>query len=96
MSFQSHHKKQYTHPLVRSCACESWETNWSTKSPKNFKKKINILIDSKDLVLKTDLLIGEKLLDEGKQLGLIGKVRAVRRLTPEMNLAWWIMRFPFS
>jgi len=39
-------------------------------------------------VLKTDLLIGEKLLDEGKQLGLIGKVRAVRQLTPEMNLAW--------
>ncbi len=28
-------------------------------------------------MLKTDLLIGEKLLDEGKQLGLIGKVRAV-------------------
>jgi len=24
-------------------------------------------------VLKTDLLIGEKLLDEGKQMGLIGK-----------------------
>ena len=43
------------------------------------KKKINILINSKDLVLKTDLLIGEKLLDEGKQLGLIGKVRAVRQ-----------------
>ena len=28
---------------------------------------------SQDLVLKTDLLIGEKLLDEGKQMGLIGK-----------------------
>ena len=27
----------------------------------------------KDLVLTTDLLLGEKLLDEGKQLGLIGK-----------------------
>lgn len=29
-------------------------------------------------MLKTDLLLGEKLLDEGKQLGLIGKVRALR------------------
>ena len=48
-------------------------TNQVTKeTEKNQHSDIN----SKDLVLKTDLLIGEKLLDEGKQLGLIGKVRA--------------------
>lgn len=37
--------------------------------------ELKLIIDNlnDDLVLKTDLLIGEKLLDEGKQMGLIGK-----------------------
>jgi len=37
--------------------------------------ELKLIIDNldDDLVLKTDLLLGEKLLDEGKQLGLIGK-----------------------
>lgn len=37
--------------------------------------ELKLIIDNlnDDLVLKSDLLIGEKLLDEGKQMGLIGK-----------------------